>query len=155
MRPQESKGSVEPQNTHNAVNLNAVTSADNSANASAKRAGHSGTSDNGAQPRRNTVETVFSQEAVESLENLLYDYWNKLYGICFVDNMMSMLASHIKHYSGSTDEHWYIEPEYMCRFVSNIIQLNDWLNVITNDERPCGWKDTADGWRLPVSDNQS
>ena len=83
----------------------------------------------------------------------MYDYWNEFYGSCFVDKMMSMLAVYIKHYSGGNDEHFYKKPDGMCEFVSRLIQLNDRLNEITHDERPCKWIDTKDGWRLPMSDS--
>ena len=103
----------------------------------------------------NTVETVFSKDAVAILESFLYDYWNDFYGMGFVDEIMSMLTMYIKHYSYGSDDRWYKKPDGMCEFVSKIIQLNDRLNELTRDEHPCHWVDTNDGWRLPMRDKQN
>ena len=102
----------------------------------------------------NTVETVFSKDAVQRLESIMYDYWNELYGTCFVEEIMSMLTMYIKHYSYGRDDHWYKKPDGMCEFVSKIIQLNDRLNELTRDEKQGFWVDTNDGWRLPMPDTK-
>ena len=132
------------------------TKADNSANASvnseAKRADHTGTSDNGAQPRRNTVETVLSKSAVTSLEIVVDQFWNRLDGVCYVDNLMRMLSVYVEY---RPDIPTYTQPDEMVLFVSKIIELCNDMKSIVDEERPDCWESVYDGYCLPVSDNQS
>ena len=100
----------------------------------------------------NTVETVFSKDAVQSLESIMYDYWNEFDHDCFTDKIMSMFAVYIKHRPDNV--HMFKKPDWMAKIVSYLIQLNEQFCVIIRDEHTCNWVDTKDGWRLPMSETE-
>ena len=95
----------------------------------------------------NSVNTVLSQRSVGSIEYLLHHFWNNFYHDDLTDNVMSMLAVYVKHCPD--DASTFKKPDWMIKFVSELIQLNGWLRDIMNDERVWEWKETSEGWSLP------
>jgi hypothetical protein len=99
------------------------------------------------------VKTVLSQQSVNAIENITYDFWNNFDGDCFTKKIMLMLSVYIKRCPDNV--HALDKPDCMAEFVSEYIQLIAQLRDIMNDERPWNWVDTVNGWRLPMPSNQS
>ena len=94
----------------------------------------------------NAVNTILSQSSIASIESFLRNFWDNTEHDCFTDKMMSMLAVYVKHCPD--DAHTFKQPDWMINFVSELIQMNQWLCNIANDERVWEWEDTCEGWRL-------
>ena len=97
----------------------------------------------------NTVQTVFSQTAVNCLESIIYDYWSEFDDGKYTDNVMLMLSIYVEHchkfvYKVKT-------PREMTEFVSSCIQMNEQLKEIMMKEHPSNWEDTPSGWSLKKS----
>ena len=95
----------------------------------------------------NAVNTVLSQRSIKSIEYLLHHFWNNFEHDCFTDKIMYMLSVYTKYCP--EDVHTFKKPDWMIKFVSELIQLNDWLRDIMNDECVWEWENTSDGWKLP------
>jgi len=93
----------------------------------------------------NTVKTVFSESTVKIMESMLYNYWEDSELECLTSRLMQMLCVYIKNCPD--DVPLFEKPEWMCKIVSGLIQLNTELVEIINDERVDKWIDTPDGWR--------
>lgn len=100
----------------------------------------------------NTVQTVLSEQAVTSLENILYWFWNDFDSERLTQNLMKMLEIYIK--ANPDDMHRTQKPDMMARRVSEVLQLNEQLASAKEMAKPWRWVDTPDGWRNLVGESE-